>query len=117
MPGIHQGDSYPVYLSYLVNDEPLKNEYAEMEFSINAMDQNGVTNTFLFYLSKQEIMWDEIEEKFYIRLTQDQTFLFDRNIKYQLRLQLPNGDVYGDDGNCQPIGKTLSKKVLDGSYV
>lgn len=114
---IHQGDSYKLYLDYTVNDEPIKNEYADIEFAIQALNQNGVTTTLLFYLSKDEIKWDETEEKFYIHLTQDQTFLFNERIKYQLRLYLGNGDVYADDGNCQSIGKTLSKKVLEASYV
>ena len=110
---IHQGDSYKVYLDYTVNDEPIKNEYTEMEFTIQVLDQNGVTNTTNFYLSKNDIIWDDVEQKFYIHFTQEQTFLFNERIKYQLRLYLGNGDVYADDGNCQPIGKTLSKKVLE----
>lgn len=115
--GIHQGDSYPLYLDYYVNGEAIKNEYAEMEFTIESTNQNGVTSTFLFYLSKNEIVWDEVEQKFYIRLTQDQTFLFNERIKYQLRLAVGNGDVYADDGNCSKIEKSLSKKVLEAGNV
>ena len=110
---IHQGDSYPIYLEYYVNDEPLKNEYADLEFTIKALDQNGVSRTLQFYLSNDEIKWDEDEEKFYITLAQEETFLFDERIKYQLRIFLENGDVYADDGNCTPIGKALSKRVLE----
>ena len=112
---IHQGDSYRVYLEYFVNDEPIKNEYADLEFTINAINQNGVSQTIQFYLSKDEIKWDDEEEKFYISLSQEETFLFNERIKYQLRVYLSNGDVYADDGNCTKIGKALSKKVLDAS--
>lgn len=112
---IHQGDSYSIYLDYYINNEPLTNEYADLEFTIKALDQNGISRTLQFYLSKGEIQWDDDEGKFYISLSQEETFLFNEAIVYQLRVYLENGDVYADDVNCSEVGKSLSKKVLDAS--
>lgn len=115
---IHQGDSYKLYLDYYVNDEPIQNEYTELEMTMSCILENGVSKEFKFYFSKGDISWDETEEKFFIRLSQEQSFLFNKQITYQLRVYLPNGDVYAEDINKACIGNTLSRTVLqDGGSI
>ena len=112
---IHQGDQYKVYLDFYTDDkmqEPLKNEYTDLELTIHCLLENGVSKDFQYYFSKGELQWDVTEEKFYFRLTQETSFLFKDKISYQLRTYLPNNDVYGSDKMCMPIGKTISKKVF-----
>ena len=110
---IHQGDQYRVYLDYYVNDEPIKNEYSDLELTIGCLLKNGTSQEFKYYFSKGEIIWDEVQEKFYFYLDQDTSFLFNERIGYQLRVCFPNGEVYGSDKECAPIGKTMSKTALD----
>ena len=109
---IHQGDSYNVYLDYYVNDEPIQNEFADLELTISCLTKTGVSKEFKFYYSDGSLVWDSKEEMFYFRLSQEDSFLFDNEITYQLRLYFPNGDVYAEDPHTDPIGKTLSKTVF-----
>ena len=110
---IHQGDSYKIYLDYYVNGEPIQNEYADVELTISCLIKTGASKEFKFYYSDGSLLWDLDENKFFFRLSQEDSFLFDNEITYQLRLCFPNGDVYAEDAHTEPIGSTLSRTLLN----
>lgn len=114
---MNRGDSFNLYLDYQLNDVPLapSENIEDIEFTISSNGScccEDTSDKVQFYLSKNEIIYDDEQQMYYARLTQSQSFKFGRNISYQMRIMFTNGDVYSSNEERAFIGDTLSDVEL-----
>lgn len=65
-----------------------------------------------YNLNSEEVTYDEEKQKYKIRLTQEETLNFDKEIKVEARIKFANNDVYGS-----VIKKYLVQDVLNEEII
>ena len=104
---MNKGDTLRLNLNFTYDGEPLGN-FDEMEFQLN---KHNDPNAYTFKLSDNTIKYDVELERYYIELTQEQTFTLTNRTEYQLRV-LKNGEVHSSDIGTFNVGNVLSASVL-----
>ena len=102
---IFQGDSYaiPFYIKDNSGTAINPSEVSAIEFCLG--------NLVKYY--PEDITADESTDKFYLRLTQEESINLESSYsKVQVRVKLANGDVIGTNLMPIDIGESVTKKVI-----
>ena len=100
-----QGDQYGLPIELLKdNGSPLtESDVDDVEIYIGSIRKT---------LKSKTVIFDETDQTFVVKLTQNDTFLLNRSIIIQVRILFKNGDVIGIDLGTYNIENAISKVVL-----
>lgn len=100
-----QGDQYriPIELKHSDGSFVTQEELKDMEVFVGNVRK---------MLSKNEVVFESLENVFYVHLKQEETFRMNGDVSVQVRVLFPSGDVVGIDLGKINFVKATSKVVL-----
>ena len=100
-----QGDQYriPIELKHSDGSFVTQEEIKDMETFVGNVRK---------MLSKNEVVFEPLENVFYVHLAQEETFRMNGDVSVQVRVLFPSGDVVGIDLGKINFVKATSKVVL-----
>lgn len=107
---MNRGDAQNIALTINIDGEPITEGYAEeIELTFNP---NGCNHQVIKSLKKNEIYWNDLEDKYFTMLTQQDTFKMKAGVNtWQLRL-LKDGEVISTAIGQLVLGEANSSEVL-----
>ena len=101
----NKGDTLKLFLNFKYNGQPIaEDDFEEMEFQILRAGVDGA-------LTKTPT-WDDTLNKYYISLSQSETFALPKNVRWQLRCLDSSSNVCSTNIGAFALGDVLSEEVL-----
>ena len=106
---MNRGDTIRIYLDFELDGQPLeKDVYDEIELQLN---EDKTINALKLKMTDDRILWDDEQGKYYVDITQEESFKLKNPFRYQLRIMNADAVVSSGIGSMN-IGDVLSKEVL-----
>ena len=106
---MNRGDTIRIYLDFELDGQPLeKDVYDEIELQLN---EDKTINALKLKMTDDRILWDDEQGKYYVDITQEESFKLKNPFRYQLRIMNADAVVSSGIGSMN-IGEVLSKEVL-----
>ena len=106
---MNRGDTIRIFLDFELDGQPLeKDVYDEIELQLN---EDKTINALKLKMTDGRILWDDEQGKYYVDITQEESFKLKNPFRYQLRVMNASAVVSSGIGSMN-IGEVLSKEVL-----